>query len=188
VVTLTSTTFTSTMIVYVPSTSWTFVIVTNFPWNIFCILTNFWQSIILCPFKRQMWHAYEDVFYAFWLGCATSMVVTVVSSFFFLHVSTLWFVNPQFVQCLSISLILLCVFTITTYLILYGIDNALLVSTIVIISSHNIVASICYCNVDRFIPEVTILSYDYKPILNIVVRKLSMVGTCKPWTSFQICS
>ncbi len=55
---------------------------------------------------------------------------------------------------------------------------------IVIISSHNIVASICYCHVDRFIPEVAILSYDYKPILNIVVRKLSMVGTCKPWTSF----
>jgi hypothetical protein len=25
-----------------------------------------------------MWHAYEDVFYVFWLGCATYVVATMV--------------------------------------------------------------------------------------------------------------
>jgi hypothetical protein len=51
VVTLTSITFTSTMIIYVSVTSWTSTIATNFPWNIFCMLVNFGQSVILCPFK-----------------------------------------------------------------------------------------------------------------------------------------
>ncbi len=90
VVTLTSTTFTSTMNVYVSTTSWTFTTITNFPWNILCILTNFGQYVILCPFKPQMWHAYENVFYVFWLSCETSVVTIVVYYFFFLQVSTLW--------------------------------------------------------------------------------------------------
>jgi hypothetical protein len=30
------------------------------------------------------------------------------------------------------------------------------------------------------------LRYDYKPTLNTIVRKLSMVGTCKPWNNFWI--
>ncbi len=51
VLTLTSTTFTSAMIVCVFVTCWTFAIVIDFPWNIFCISTNFGQSIILCAFK-----------------------------------------------------------------------------------------------------------------------------------------
>jgi hypothetical protein len=49
------------MIVYV-LTSWTFVVVIDFPWNIFWISVNFGQFVILCPFKPKMWHAYEDVF------------------------------------------------------------------------------------------------------------------------------
>ncbi len=106
VVTITSTTFISTMIVYLLATGWTSVVTTNFPWNIFCISTNFGQSIILCPFKPQMWHAYEDVFCGFWLGCVAFVVATVVYFFFFLHVSTLWFTIPQFVQCLLIFLAL----------------------------------------------------------------------------------
>jgi len=48
---LTSTTFTFAMTIYVLTTGWTFVIVKDFPWNIFCILANFGQSVILWPFK-----------------------------------------------------------------------------------------------------------------------------------------
>jgi hypothetical protein len=71
----------------VSTTGWTFVIITYLPWNIFCISTNFGQFVILCPFKPQMWHAYEDVFYGFWLGCVASMVVIVVCFFFFFCMS-----------------------------------------------------------------------------------------------------
>ncbi len=82
VVTLTSTTFTFEMIVCVSTTGWTSVIITYLLWNFFCISTNFGQFVILCPFKPQMWHAYEDVFYGFWLGCVASMVAIVVFFFF----------------------------------------------------------------------------------------------------------
>jgi len=54
-----------------------------FPWNIFCILVNFRQSIILCPFKPHVRHAYEDVLCGFWLGCVTSLVAIVVYFLFF---------------------------------------------------------------------------------------------------------
>jgi hypothetical protein len=81
-------------------------------------------------------------------------------------------------QCLSIFHVLF--FLSTTYLIFCGIDSALLASAIVIFFSHNIIASLCCYNVDCFIPVVVILKYDCKLILNTIVRKLSMVGTCKP--------
>jgi hypothetical protein len=67
VLTLTFTTFTFVVIICVSITNWTYVIATNFPWNIFCISTHFGQSVILCPFEPQMWHAYEDVLCGFWL-------------------------------------------------------------------------------------------------------------------------
>jgi len=186
VVTLTSTTFTSTMTIHVSATCWTFATMIDFPWNIFCISTNFGQSIILCPFKPQVWHAYEDVLCVFLLGCAASLVATMVYYFFFLHVFTLWFFIPQFVWCLSIFHVLLCVFVGTTCLIFYGTNSALLYFAIVIPSSHNIVTSLCCCNVDHFILAITILRHDYKPIVNIVVRKLFVVGTYKPWVNFWI--
>ncbi len=135
-----------------------------------------------------MWHAYKDVFYGFWLGCVTSMVAIVVYFFFLLHDSTLWFVIPQFVQCLSIFHVVLCVFVGIAYLILCGINNAFLTSIVVITSSHNIAASLCCCNVDRFILVITIKRYDCKLAPNTIVRKLSMVSTCKPWTNYWICS
>ncbi len=78
VVTLTSTTFTFVMIVCVSTIGWPSATVIDFPWNIFCISISFGQFVILCPFKPQMWHAYEDVFYVFWLGCATYVVATMV--------------------------------------------------------------------------------------------------------------
>jgi hypothetical protein len=56
--------------------------------------TNFKQFVILCPFKPHMWHAYGDVFCGFWFGYDAHVIPTVVYSFFFLHVSTLWFVIP----------------------------------------------------------------------------------------------
>ncbi len=75
---------------------------------------------------------------------------------------------------------ILCVFASTTYLIFCGIHNAILTSVEIIPSSHNIATSLCYCNVDCFIPEVAIMKYDYKPVLNAIIRKLYMVSTCKP--------
>jgi len=83
------------------------------------------------------------------------------------------------VQCLLVFLALLCVFTSIACLMFGGINNAFLASTIIIPSSNNIATSLCY-NVDRLILVVGILRYDCKFALNIVVRKLSMVGTCKP--------
>jgi hypothetical protein len=57
-----------------------------------------------------MQHAYEDVLCGSWLGCVTSLVTIVVYSFLFLHVSTLWFVIPQFMQYSLVFHIILCVF------------------------------------------------------------------------------
>jgi hypothetical protein len=173
------------MIVYISTTSWTSVIIKDFSRIILYILVNFWQSIILCPFKSQMWHAYEDVFYGFELYCATSMATTMVCSFF-LHVSTLWLVIPQFVQYLWVFHVLFCVFGGATYLVFYGILSALLAAIIIIPSSHNITASLCNYIVDHFIPAIVILRYDCKLALNTIVKKLSMVGTYKPWANFWI--
>jgi hypothetical protein len=110
------------------------------------------------------------------------------SAFFFLHVSTLWFVIPQFVQCLSIFLILLCVFAYAACLVLCGTNSTFFAFVIVIPSSNNIATSLCCYNVDNFILIVQILGYDCKPVLNTIVRKLYMVGICKPWVNFWICS
>jgi hypothetical protein len=56
----------------------------------------------------------------------------------------------------------------------------------VIPSSHNIAASLWCCSVGHFILIVAIPRYDYKPTLNIIVRKLFVVCTCKPWANFWI--
>jgi hypothetical protein len=93
---------------------------------------------------------------------ATSMATTLVYSFFFLHVSTLWLFIPQFVQYLLVFLILLCGFGDVTRLVLCGTKNVLFVSIIIIPSSHNNIASLCCCSLDRFIPKIAILKYDYK--------------------------
>jgi hypothetical protein len=84
------------------------------------------------------------------------------------------------VQYLSIFLVLLYVFGSDACLVFCGTKSVFLALTIVIPSSHNIVASLCYCSVDCFIPVITILKYDYKPTLNTVINKLFVVGTCKP--------
>jgi hypothetical protein len=184
--TLTSTTFTFVVIVYVSAIGWTFATTTNFPWNIFYILTNFGQSVILCPFKQQMWHAYENVFCGFWLGCAASVVATMIYFFFFLLVCTLWFIIPQFVQCLLVFLILFCVFAHVACLVLCGIESAFLAFVLIMPFPHNIATSLCCYNDYHFILVVIIMKYNCKPILNIIVKKLFVVGTCKPWASFWI--
>ncbi len=135
-----------------------------------------------------MWHAYEDVFYGFLLNCVAFVVAIVVCSFFFLHVFTLRLIIPQFVQYLSIFLVLLFIFCGAAYLIFCGTESALLASTINMPSSHNITTSLCCCSVDLFIPIVTILRYDCKPALNTIVKKLYVVSICKPWTNFWILS
>jgi len=84
------------------------------------------------------------------------------------------------VQFLSVFRVLLCVFVGTTCLVLCGTESAFFASQVVMPSSHNIAASLCCCNVDHFIPIVVILRYDYKPALNIIVKKLYVVGNCKP--------
>jgi len=134
-----------------------------------------------------MWHAYEDVFCVFWL-VMSPLWLPPWSAFFFLHASMLWFVKPQFVQCLSVFPILLCVFTSTTCWTLYGIDSALLTFAIVIPSSHSITALLCYSSVDYFNLAIAILRYDCKLTISIIVKKLFMVGTYKPWVNFWICS
>ncbi len=182
---LTSTTFTFVMIVYVSTIGWTFVTTVHFPWNIFCISTNFGQFVILCPFKPQMQRAYEDVFCGFWFGCAASVVSIVLYYFFFLHVSTLWSIIPQFVQCLLVFFILFCVFVNVACLVLCGTKSVFLAFVVVMPSSHNITTSLC-CSVDCFIPTITFLKYDCKLALNIVVRKKKLVNNCKPWTNFWI--
>jgi hypothetical protein len=122
-----------------------------------------------------MWHAYEDVICGFQLGCVASMVCS-----FFLHVTTSWLVIRYFVQCLSIFLILLCVFIGVTCLVLCGIDNALLAFIVVMPFSHNIATSLCCYNVDHFILVVAILKYDCKPTLNTILKKRKVVSTYKP--------
>jgi len=84
------------------------------------------------------------------------------------------------VQYLSIFPVLFYVFGGVACLVLCGTEGALLASIVVILSSHNIATSLCYYSVDHFIYVVTILRYGYKLALNIVVKKLSMVNTCKP--------
>ncbi len=106
--------------------------------------------------------------------------------FSFLHVSTLWFIIPKFVQYFSLFPILVCVYVGVAYLVFCGTKSALLASTTIMPSSHNIIASLCYCNVDRFILTIVIMRYDYNPALNTIVRKLYVVSTCKPWASFWI--
>jgi hypothetical protein len=69
---------------------------------------------------------------------------------------------------LLVFLVLLNVFGGAAYLVLYGIESALLASTIVI-PSHNIATSLRYCNIDYFILEITILRYDCKLAPNTIV-------------------
>jgi len=131
-----------------------------------------------------MRHAHEDVFYAFWFGCAAFVVAIVIYYFLFLDVSTLWFIIPQFVQYFLVFPILLCVIDGVACLVFYGTKSAFLASTVVMPSSHNIVASLRCCSVDHFILAVAILKYDYILALNIIIKKMYVVGTCKPWANF----
>jgi hypothetical protein len=94
-----------------------------------------------------MWHAYENVFCGFLFCCATTMVCS-----FFLHVSTLSLIIPQFVQYLLVFHVLLYVFCGVACLVLCGTKSALLTSK-VINPSHNIVTSLCCCSVNHFIPQ-----------------------------------
>ncbi len=64
-------------------------------------------------------------------------------------------------------------------------NPAFLASIVVLPSSHNNVAFLCCCSVDYFILIVAILKYDYKFALNIMVKKLSMVGTCNHQPTFE---
>jgi len=82
------------------------------------------------------------------------------------------------VQYLLVFLALLYVSGGIVCLVLCGTKNPLLALIVIIPSSHNIVASLCYVN--HSIPTTTISRYDYKLALNIVFKKLSMVGTCEP--------
>jgi hypothetical protein len=122
-----------------------------------------------------MWHAYEECFMLFdlvlpplWLPPWFVLLSTC------LHIMIC---HPTICAILvNLPYITLC-FASTAYLILCGINNALLTFVVVIPSSHNIVASLCYYNVDHFIHAIAIIRYDCKLPLNIVVKKLSMVGT-----------
>jgi len=64
-------------------------------------------------------------------------------------------------------------------LVSYGIENAFLASAIIMPFPHNIVTSLCCCNVERFILAIAILKYDYILALNIIGKKMYVVGICK---------
>jgi len=84
------------------------------------------------------------------------------------------------VQHLLVFPILLYVFGGATCLVFYGIESALLASMVVMFFSHNITTSLCCYNVNLFILGIAILRYDCKPALKTIVKKLFVVGTCKP--------
>jgi hypothetical protein len=107
-------------------------------------------------------------------------MVNIVIYSFFLYVSTLLLVIPQFVKYLSVFLTIIYVFGNVAYLVLCGTESELLAFATIFPSSHSIVTSLCYCSVDHFIPAIIILRYDCKPALNIVFKKLFVVNTCKP--------
>jgi hypothetical protein len=166
------------MIVYVLTTCWNYVIVTNFPLSSSQkTLDNLWFYV----HSNHKCDMHMKTSCVFWFRCVAFVVTTVVCFFFFLNVSTLWFVISQFVQYLSIFLVLLCIFVGVAYLVLCGTDSPFSFA-IIIHFSHNITASLCCCSVEYFILIVT--RYDCKPTLNTVIRKLLVVGTCKPWTNF----
>ncbi len=79
-------------------------------------------------------------------------------------------------QNLSVFPKLFYVFGGVTYFVLCGTYNALLTSAIIILFSHNIIASLCCWSVDYFTFIIAIMRYDCKPILNTIVRKLYVVG------------
>ncbi len=62
ITTLTSITFTLTMIILTLDTIFLSKLDAFFPWNIFCISTNLGQFVILCPFKPHMWQPYTLFF------------------------------------------------------------------------------------------------------------------------------
>jgi hypothetical protein len=79
------------------------------------------------------------------------------SSFFLtIHISTLWLSHPQFVQCLLVFPSSIYDFVVAIDLEIYGIDSAFQAFIGVVPSSHNIVASLCNCNVVCFILVVVI--------------------------------
>jgi hypothetical protein len=84
------------------------------------------------------------------------------------------------VQYLLIFLVLFYVFGGVACLVLCGIKSVFLVLALVIPSSHNIVTSLCCCNVDSFILVIAILRYDYKPTLNTIVKKLFIFVNHEP--------
>jgi hypothetical protein len=120
-------------------------------WTI-CHFISIQTTNVACVWRCLLW-------FLTWL--CYLLVAIVVCSFFFLHVFTLWFVIPQFVQYLLVFPILLYIFAGVTCLVLCGTKSALLAFVVVMPSSHNIVTSLCYCSVDYFIPVVIIMRYDY---------------------------
>jgi len=144
-----------------PTIGWTFANVTNIPWNIFYNLVNFKHSVILCPFKPHMWHAYENVFVVF-----DSIVLPLWLP--------LWSITFCMFPHYDYSFHKLCNTCQSSlyYSMFYGIESAFLALAIVIPSSHNIVASLCCYSVECLILAITILKYDCKPTLNTIVKKV----------------
>jgi len=88
------------------------------------------------------------------------------------------------VQNLLVFFLLLYVFGGVACFVIYGTFSAFLASVILILSLHNIVASLCCWSVNHFILVITILMYDCKPVLNKIIRKLFVIGIYKPFVSF----
>jgi hypothetical protein len=169
VVTLTSTTFTSTMIICV-SIGWTFILPQISHETFYASqqtldnLSFYVHSDHICGMHMNMAFVVFDLFmWPLWLP--------LWSGFFSFYMSPHCDSSSHnFMQCLLVFLLLLCVFVSVTCLVLcvfvgatclvfsvfvgatcwvlYGTKSAFLVSALVMPSSYNIVASLC-CNFER---------------------------------------
>ncbi len=79
----------------------------------------------------------------------------------------------------NLPCIILC-FANVVSLVLCGTESALLVYVIIMPSSHNIATFLCCCNIDLLITKVTMMRYDCKHVLHIIVKTLSTVGAYNP--------
>ncbi len=144
-----------------------------------CHFMSIQTTYVACIWRCLLW-------FLTWLCCLCGCQC----GLFFLVFACLHIVIRHPTICaifVNLPSIILC-FASATCLVHYGIESALLASVIVMLYSHNIVASLWCCSVDCFIPVVTMLKYACKPTLNTIVKNLHVVGTCKLWPSFWICS
>ncbi len=131
-----------------------------------------------------MWQVYEDIFCGFfiWLGCFCSYHCSPILFSTCLHIV----INHSIICALvNFPSFTLCFWWCYLFC-LCGTYSAFFAYAIIIFFWHNIVASLWCWSVDRFIPIVTILMYEFELAVNTIIRKLFVVVIYKPSVSFWI--